>query len=432
MFDRERALSLFHENRKRSAELFSIPSADDYYARPISLRNPIVFYEGHLPAFNLNTLWKRALGRAGVDAHLETLFARGIDPDHEPGDANAAWPTPHAVRDFVAAADERVLDALTSESLDIAGHPHLHGAEAVWTILEHEMMHHETLLYMFHRLPLETKNRLDALSSPSSNALRYDTVRVPRGAATLGAPRSQYGWDNEYDEHVVDVAEFDVDRYPVTNEQFLDFVRDRGYERSELWSDRAWSSLQRRGAKHPLFWESHDGDWKWRGMFELLPLSPTAPVYITFDEASAYAAWRGRRLMSEAEFHRAAYGSPDGAERAHSWGNDEPVAAVHGNFGLQRWDPVPVDAHPRGDSAWGIADLIGNGWEWTSSTFAPFDGFRPMNTYPEYSADFFDGQHFVLKGASPATHAQLVRRSFRNWFRPDYPYVYAKFRTVKS
>ncbi len=91
-----------------------------------------------------------------------------------------------------------------------------------------------------------------------------------------------------------------------------------------------------------------------------------------------------------------------------------------------------MGSRPLGASAWGVQDLVGNGWEWTSSVFGPFPGFEPMASYPEYSADFFDGQHYVIKGASPATARELVRRSFRNWFRPNYPFVYAKFRTAIS
>ncbi len=93
---------------------------------------------------------------------------------------------------------------------------------------------------------------------------------------------------------------------------------------------------------------------------------------------------------------------------------------------------MPAGSFPRGASAWGVRDLVGNGWEWTSTVFEPFPGFAPMPSYPQYSADFFDGKHYVLKGASPATAKELVRQSFRNWFRATYPYVYAKFRTVKS
>ena len=165
-------------------------------------------------------------------------------------------------------------------------------------------------------------------------------------------------------------------------------------------------------------------------MFETVPLPPEWPVYVSHAEAEAYARWKGRRLPTEAEYHRAAFGTPSGEEQSYPWG-ETPPGAEHGNFDFARFDPVPVGSAPVGGSAWGVQDLVGNGWEWTSTVFAPFPGFEPMASYPEYSADFFDGQHYVMKGASTATAKELIRRSFRNWFRPNYPYVYAAFRTVK-
>jgi formylglycine-generating enzyme required for sulfatase activity len=91
-----------------------------------------------------------------------------------------------------------------------------------------------------------------------------------------------------------------------------------------------------------------------------------------------------------------------------------------------------VGAFPQGQSAFGVADLVGNGWEWTSSVFAPFPGFRPFSFYQGYSANFFDGQHYVMKGGSARTAACMLRRSFRNWFQPHYQYVYAGFRCVRN
>src|SRR4029077_9647504 len=131
----------------------------------------------------------------------------------------------------------------------------------------------------------------------------------------------------------------------------------------------------------------------------------------------AFARWRGARLPTEAEFQRAAEGSWD---------------HLQGTFDFSSWDPEPAGSHLNGASAWGVEDLVGNGWEWTSTVFAPFPGFRPMASYPEYSADFFDGDHFVMKGASPAPARELLRPTFRNWFRGRYPYVYAAFRCVRS
>jgi formylglycine-generating enzyme required for sulfatase activity len=165
-------------------------------------------------------------------------------------------------------------------------------------------------------------------------------------------------------------------------------------------------------------------------MFEDIPLPADWPVYVSQAEADAYARWQGRRLPTEAEYHRAAFGTPAGEEQSYPWG-EAPPAPEHGNFDFARFEPAAVGSFPAGASAWGVHDLAGNGWEWTSTIFAPFAGFQPMASYPEYSADFFDGQHYVMKGASAATARALIRRSFRNWFRPNYPYVYATFRTVR-
>ena len=167
----------------------------------------------------------------------------------------------------------------------------------------------------------------------------------------------------------------------------------------------------------------------------MVPLPLSWPVYVSHAEAAAYARWRGLRLPTEAEYQRAAFGE-DGrngsgaGERVYPWGEGAPTAE-RGVFDFISWDPQPAGSHPAGASAWGVEDLAGNGWEWTSTPFAPFPGFRAMASYPEYSADFFDGEHFVMKGASPATARELLRPSFRNWFRGRYPYVYATFRCVK-
>ena len=118
---------------------------------------------------------------------------------------------------------------------------------------------------------------------------------------------------------------------------------------------------------------------------------------------------------------------PDGRE--YPWGNEAPDER-HGNFGFRRWDPTPVGCYPEGRSASGVEELVGNGWEWTSTPFAPFPGFAPHPFYAGYSADFFDGDHYVMKGGSPRTATAFLRRSFRNWFQPRYPYVYTAFRLV--
>lgn len=432
--DRHVAIDWYRRNRARTQSLFAVLQPDTLYAQPIAQRHPIVFYVGHLPGFSLNKLVKEGLGRPGVDPRLERLFARGIDPDEHGHDAAAfTWPDAEAVKAFVAAADRLVIDALETGDLDQPGHPLMDRAEAVYAILEHEAMHQETLLYMWHRLPHEAKRApADYRVVTTASAVTQGDVLVAAGLAQLGASRDAipFGWDNEFPGSSVEVPAFRMQRLNVTNGDFLAFVEAGGYHDARWWSEADWAWLQADQHTHPAFWSRRDGVWYWRGMFEFLELPLAWPVYVSHAEATAYAKWSGRRLPTEAEFQRAAYGGGDGP-RPYPWGEDAPTAA-HGVFDFHSWEPQPVGSHPAGQSAWGVHDLVGNGWEWTSTIFEGFEGFTPIAAYPEYSADFFDKAHLVLKGASPATARDLLRPSFRNWFRPRYPYVYATFRTVEA
>jgi len=386
-----------------------------FYDRPIPLRHPFAFYEGHIPAFSYLTLNLRGLGEASIEPRLEQLFQRGIDPssvDDARRHERADWPDRAAIAAFAARCDERVMRALESAPIENPSVPRLVRAQAAYTMLEHEAMHQETLMYILHQLPYENKGRVPAEHRDTVVAASQ-LRRVGAGVATLGAEPDEliFGWDNEFRRRAVDVAEFAIQTYPVTNGDWLAFVEQ--------------------GGPVPEFWSLRAGERRLRLQFEEIALPKSWPVYVTHRQAEAYAKWKGMRLPTEAEYHRAAFGTPAGEERPFPWGDEAP-SSRHGNFGFDRFDPEPVTAHPTGTSAWGVADLVGNGWEWTSTIFEPFPGFEPMASYPQYSADFFDGRHYVMKGASPVTPRELIRRSLRNWFYDDYPYMYAKFRCVTT
>lgn len=438
--DRVALLAWYERNRRRAAEIFGMVTDEVYFSRPIALRNPIVFYEGHIPAFSFNTLVKKALGRPSIDPRLETLFARGIDPHESTGTTRARgneadlWPTRREVRAFADAADREVREAILHGDIDQPGHPLLDAAEAVYAIIEHEATHLETLMYMWHRLPLDQKRRPAGYRPVTDGAPpRQAWIDVPAGRVTLGVDRGDvpFSWDNERNAHAVDVPAFRIQQHDVTNADYMAFVEAGGYRDARWWRADDWAWVQSEGLSHPTFWQQDGGAWVWRGMFDEVALPASWPVYVSQAEAQAYATWRGWALPTEAQYQRAAYGSPEGTSRRHPWGDTAPDA-VHGVFDFASWDPHPAGSHPAGRSAWGIDDLVGNGWEWTSSPFAPFDGFAPLPSYPEYSAEFFDGEHFVMKGASPVTARELLRPSFRNWFRARYPYVYATFRCVET
>ena len=403
----------YRRNRSRSSALFDLLSPEAYTSRPIPLRHPICFYEGHLPAFSYITLIERTLGGGPIDAYLEKLFQRGIDPDDASAAAASAppkWPSRREIQEFAKRCDDAVLRELGNRR-SARDERYL---QAAYTILEHEQMHHETLVYILQRVPYAQKPKpLDA-STPADGPLpQHELLSIPAGEALLGANRGEipFGWDNEFGASVCAVDAFAIDKHSVTNADYLRFVDA--------------------GGEPPPFWVQRNGRWFQQAMFEEVELPLSWPVYVTYDQAAAYARWKGLGLPTEAQYQRAAYGTPQGSQRLFPWGSEAPLHK-HGNFDFQQWDPRPAGSFPDGASAWGVQDLVGNGWEWTSSRFEPFPGFTPMASYPQYSADFFDGKHYVLKGASPVTARELIRRSLRNWFRPNYPYIYAKFRCVSQ
>jgi iron(II)-dependent oxidoreductase len=377
-------------NRARALtdSLFQLIRSDSMYERPIPERHRIIFYIGHLEAFDWNLIGRYALDLRSFHPEFDRLFAFGIDPPpgQLPADMPADWPGIAEVNRYgMRTRDEidNVLEHIPEQLLHVA--------------LEHRLMHAETFAYILHNLAYDRKLRpsserpeTDAAPEPSA-----EMVEIPAGRANLGQSAGEgFGWDNEFQACAVDVPAFSIAKYKVTNREYLEFVES--------------------GAPAPFYWTERAGRWFYRGMFFERPLPLDAPVYVTLRQAEGYAQWRGKSLPGEAQFHRAACQS-----------------AVSNNLDFRAWDPVPVtadDASP----ADGPRQMVGNGWEWTSTPFGPFPGFEPFPFYKNYSEPFFDGQHYVLKGAAPRTASCFLRPSFRNWFRPDYPYIHSTFRLVES
>jgi formylglycine-generating enzyme required for sulfatase activity len=365
----------------------------------------VLFYLGHLEAFDWNQIGRAALSLPPVSESLDQLFAFGIDPPpgQLPTDRPEDWPTVGQTLDYAKRVRAHV-DAVIEQAPDVAAS----------IAVEHRLMHAETFAYILHNLPLDRRVAAPAVvatSRASSPIPRF--IEIPAGTATLGrASGTGFGWDNEFGAHSERVPAFSIGKHKVTNGDYLAFVED--------------------GGPVPHYWLRAGLGWKYRAFASELPLPLDWPVYASHNLAAAYAAWAGKRLPTEAQFQRAAFGTPDGDWRRYPWGDQPPDHGGRGNFDFDRRDPVSVTATPQGDSAFGVSQLVGNGWEWTRSVFAPFPGFEPFPSYPGYSANFFDDGHFVLKGAAPVTDRALIRATFRNWFRPHYAYAYTTFRLVED
>lgn len=425
--------------RHQTDELFKIIAPNALYGRPIAERHRIIFYIGHLEAFDWNLLRERLFTIPSFNPEFDNLFAFGIDPVDGglPKDEPSDWPSIDRVRDYVDRIRGRIDDALADLDLsrkEISGETDFSPRTLLNVAIEHRLMHAETLAYMFHQLPYDAKIAPPLEPACIAPPLASRMIQIPEGIATLGLARTgadALGWDNEFEAQAVVVPAFAIDNHKVTNQQFLEFLNAGGYKAREFWSSDDWEWKQSAGIFHPVFWRQAEGGWRYRTMFREISLPMDWPVYVSHAEASAYARWIKKSLPSEAQWHRAAYATNEGQERQYPWGDEAP-SEKKGNFDFARWDPTPVGAFPEGAGAFGVHDLLGNGWEWTSSVFQALPGFRAFSFYPGYSANFFDGKHYVMKGGSSRTASSMLRRSFRNWFQPHYQYVYAGFRCVSD
>lgn len=286
-------------------------------------------------------------------------------------------------------------------------------------VVQHEEQHDETMLatLQLRQGPPVLIGRRDL---PAGRPAAGDRVFVAGGPFTLGvdAASEPFSLDNERPAHTVDVAPFWIGRVPVTNRQWSEFIADGGYQRSDLWSQRGWAHRIEAGLERPKYW-SAEGTRRRFGVEEAVP--PDEPVqHVCYFEAEAFATWAGARLPTEVEWEKACAWDPAAkARRAWPWGSAAPsadVANLGGALGMAL-RPAPVGAYPRGASAYGAEQMIGDVWEWTSSDFTPWPGFTPM-IYRQYSEPFFGGDYKVLRGGSWAVAASVIRPSFRNWDHP--------------
>lgn len=283
-------------------------------------------------------------------------------------------------------------------------------------VAQHEQQHVETM-YATHQLRSGDPLLGPGAPRPPGRPPARDSVLVPGGEFVLGVDPLTEPWslDNERPAHVVDLPAFRIAAVPVTNADWQRFVGDRGYTTRAWWSDRGWAHRVRHSLVRPQFWRG-DGSRQRFGLIEDIP--PEEPVqHVCWFEAEAYARWAGARLPTELEWEKACAWDPAaGRRRRWPWGDSAPTDAL-ANLGGAALRPAEAGAYPAGASAYGVEQLIGEVWEWTSSDFLPWPGFTPM-LYADYSAPFFGGDYKVLRGGSWATAASTVRPSFRNWDLP--------------
>ncbi len=416
--------------RADTLRLFDLVREEDLHESPGFGFRPLVWHLAHIGVFESYWLGQKVLGEPAPDERYERVF----DPIRTPREESKDLPRRGEMEDYLRRVREatlRCLDAYDFDSED----PLLSGGYLPRLVLEHERQHQETLAYLFQMLDPSKKTRPDTEGAelPTSAGALSGTVEVSAGRFTMGADaRASFAYDNERPAHEVFVPAFRMSRQLTTNAEYEVFVREGGYERREFWSEEGWQRREQEGWSHPLYWRREGPAFNERGMFAESPLDPRLPVTgVSWHEAEAFARFSGKRLPTEAEWEKAAsWDEPAGAKRRFAWGDSEPSERLC-NSGFRLWERTPAGAFPEGASPYGCFDMTGNLWEWTSTPFEGFPGFEPF-PYPEYSQEWFDGDHRVLKGGSWATGPSVLRASFRNFFRRHFRIAFAGIRLAED
>ncbi|MHB1568958.1 MAG: ergothioneine biosynthesis protein EgtB [Solirubrobacteraceae bacterium] len=387
------------------------------------LMSPLVWDLGHIAAFE--DLWI-AHRLAGMPLLREDL-ADVYDAFETPRAGRGEIPFLRApqAREYLRDVRERTLDAIASGRA---------GNQAILKmIVRHEQQHNETMLQTIELARLEglALDRAQSLAPAGGVHTGLELIEIPAGPCTVGARDDEFAYDNERPLHRVQLPAFKIGRTPVTNGAYLEFVRAGGYLRREWWSPEGWRWRLRTSTTRPQGWSEDLGsEWRLAGA---RPLDPHRPVvHVSWYEADAFARAHGARLPSEAEWEKAAGWDEQAARaRARPWGDAPARPGVHANVDQLGGGTAVAGALPAGESAYGLLGAIGDVWEWTSSQFDGYPGFRPF-PYREYSEVFFGQGMRVLRGGSWATSARVASTSFRNWDLPQRRQIFAGIRLARD
>ncbi|BDD80256.1 hercynine oxygenase [Tsukamurella pulmonis] len=427
----DRIVDALTRARERTGLLTDSVDDAELIAQHSPLMSPLVWDLAHIGSQEELWLVRDVGGREAVRPDIDDLY----DAFRHARADRPALPllTPEQSRRYVAEVRDKAWDVLDRTAIEgeAVTDPLRANGFAFGMLAQHEQQHCETMLAT-HQLRTGPAV-LVTEPAPHASYTGPAEIVIPAGPFTMGTSSEPWALDNERPAHRVDLPAYAIDAVPVTNARYLEFLADGGYDRPELWTERGWRHRCEAGLTAPRFWERDaDGHW-WRTRFGVAaPVRPEQPVvHVSWFEADAFARWSGQRLPTEAEWEKAARHDPaTGASRRFPWGDEEPTAA-RANLGQRHLEPADAGAYPAGASPLGVQQLIGDVWEWTSSEFLPYPGFRAF-PYREYSEVFFGGDYRVLRGGSFGTDAVACRGTFRNWDHPVRRQIFSGFRCARS
>jgi ergothioneine biosynthesis protein EgtB len=421
-------IDFYQRVRARTMEIVAPLEIEDYVIQTAEFMSPPRWHIGHTSWFFETVLQAH---KPGYEVYSDDFlfyfnsYYEGFGARIErPKRGTKSRPT---VRETVAYRnhiDEQMLDFLRSADEEVL--------QLVRLGLEHEMQHQELLVYDIKHL-LCDQFQPEMQLRPEPRVKVKGMAEVEGGLFELGYKGSEFAWDNEKPAHQVFLQDFAIDRALVTNREYLDFIRDGGYQDFQWWFSEGWETVKREQWQAPLYWELHDDEWMIRDFTGLYNANDRAedPVsHVSYYEASAFAKWAGKRLPTEAEWEKAACYDPERkVKQRFPWGDSDPNSDNTNLFENGFWSVAPVGAFPDGANPYGCQQMIGDVWEWTTSDYVPYPGFK--TEFVEYNDKWFVNQK-VLRGGSFATPQSHIRTTYRNFFHAHERWMISGFRCARD
>ncbi|MBS3926291.1 MAG: ergothioneine biosynthesis protein EgtB [Nitrosarchaeum sp.] len=424
---KESILEIFKKTRDRTLQLVKNLELDDYVVQTDYFMSPPKWHIGHVS-------WIYEAIMSKIDSNYEfyskefseylNSYYQQFGVPHDKGRRGiVSRPTVDQIFQYFNVINHRVIKFIQENTMtdDLE--------KLIITGFHHECQHQELLVYDLQRLLADQYKPVIKNIPSIAPEIKPYSVSVSGGLYKMGYNKNEFCYDIELPEHIVYLNDFQMDAFPVTNEQYLEFIKDGGYESYKFWLSDGWEKVQKNNWNAPMYWEKKDEEWMIRDFTGFRKINPREPVcHVSFYEASAYCKWAGKRLPTEAEWEKAACWNEEKQEKTiFPWGNQEPTEKHANLLESYLWKPTEIGTYSEGKSHLGCHQMIGDVWEWTSSEFVGYPGFK--SGFEEYNDKWFTNQK-VLRGGSFGTPTMSIRGSYRNFFRLDERWLFSGFRCV--
>ena len=434
-------LSNFQQVRKQTLAIVEPLEIEDYVIQTDFFMSPPRWHLGHVSWFYDQLLRKHYKKyqsyTSNYDYYLNSYYRTFGEPFDKGKRGTISRPTVEETKKYFLWINKQVEEFISAyRQVPDEIHYLFHLA------YNHEYQHQELLVYDLQHL-LQNKYQPKTVNSGPQNKISRSTlsekmIKIPGGIFELGFDsvnwETPFYYDIELPLHRVFLNDYYIDATPVTNGDYLQFIEDGGYQDFRFWLSDGWETVQKENWQAPLYWEKDEhGKWiksDFRGQKKIEEIINEPVINVSYYEAWAFAQWAGKRLPTEAEWEKAAAWDEDrNAKRIYPWGDTKPDAHNSNLFESLTWAPVNAGSYDKGKSFYGCYQMVSDNWEWTSSEFMPYPGFK--SGFAEYNDKWFGNQK-VLRGGSFATSRNQARNSYRNFFRCPERWMFAGFRCARD